>query len=414
MTKRRWVLVEDLEEKVRAYLDAFISWPGRGDDSMHVLFFPAARGFTVERVYPANPESLTHETVCDIVDLSAAVARLVNVSDPLIILLDVVLMVYGENIQDKENIANIWRPLDNRPGDDLIFMVTSAEASSMIVSVAVPRKGKDSVGEVTGDTHATKVTKAQRAIEAASQEWTDRYDLPGKKILHTLMCAGKWGQGRGHINNYDDDVPPGDFLLREAFSTSENKVSSFKALFHYAPEERVRDYECELGILAQLLKLCGIPSQTDAGFDGSCAFLPVSPGAVFIVHLCRLIRLLNDPKCKNPVTQVRVSSKNKAMSIALEFKESITKLKEAYNESKNSATVRVLNSMIACCLPITPAEDATMEKTFERAMLSNPMPNKEYAEFVRNQMPLPITSGSKNVLEYSWKDKELNIITIID
>ncbi len=409
MTKKKWVVVEDKEERVQAYMNAFANSEVPRTDDLHVLYFPTSPGrkLTDACVIP-HGLAISHESVSSIDEFTQAVELLLAGNDPLVILLDVVLDAYNGKIQGCEDIQEYWSRIDKRICDDLVVMITLEEAIEDLLTRTGLSKVCLGVEKVSAVRPEVMIRQASAIIEGASREWASRYALPGKKLFHALMCAGSCGERKGHITSFEKSINKEypQFPLREAFAGDTEKENSFKALFCYADKGRVLDdnYHCELGTMSRSILACGIPCCVDNKLSNHRGFLPVSPGAVFLVHFCRLVRLLDDPMFRNPVNKVILISQNDVWMMSLVFSKTILPLRTAYDNydpNKSGATVKALKALMKCCLPIWPSDDATIVNTFDNAKKGIPKPKDEYVLFVAATMPLKV-GESANVVDYNW------------
>lgn len=408
---RKWVLVEDNEMKVRAYFKAFEQWRNTATDSpqLHVLFVPQSNVTFVEVLDAVSiPLWCSYSTVVEDKCLRCRADELAKGSSPLIIILDALLEAHGQTvIQTPESAKEIWSTIESRSLDDLLVMVTTKALIDDMCS-AFPRTGAP--GRIlAADAHpAVMIEHARASIAEADQQWRDRYDRPGIHLVRGLIAARSLGEG-GHINNFEE--VPYAFPLRSALTEDTSNVSAFKAVYYYEttprrPDESQSKYAACLSTIARLLRACGIPCSVSG--DGNAQVgLPVSPGAVFLFHLCYLYRVLCDCSHGNPVRRIQLADSAGALSVRCEFDGPIATLETAVKNGKKQHGTEGWLRGLSGIRPLFPAGNGVLQKVAESAA-EGVVPT--VAEFVRTTEPVAVYADVNNpVASIKWEEKAFTI-----
>lgn len=386
--KRKWIIVEDGQPKWRAYVRSFLKIYEEKNpffnDEVTFLVFREDDEREVNDLVRGLP-LLSCKRIASHEDFVALVNSAKGWPEGIIVVLDFLLVAEnGLIIQDKYNVASNWLPIESRSGDDIICLVTSEYNNKNYLGNFL-KKGVLGPREVTGQEIIDRIDKATDNILRAYQEWIDRYEHPGKKLLHALMLARPIGNAPGHLDRRAEIYP--GFPFGEALLDDDICPSAFKALFYQAPQSNFGNYDCGVQTLVRIMHECGVGCDIVATGEKRVN-LPMSPGALFLFRLCYLVRMLRDEKYANPVVKIEFSSSSDKFITRLHFKQAVSELAKAFVGNTKGQTVPLLKTFESCCVPITPSCDQALKKTFEVAASSTPPPTLNHVESVRAMKPL--------------------------
>ena len=387
--ERKWIIVEDDQAKMRAYVRSFIEIY-KGDnppftDQVTFLVFSDKDKIEVD-----SQGSLLITSVClkSSDAISAYADSVKNWKSDIIVLLDFLIDPPGLPVlQNRDNVVTNWLSIDERVGDDVICLVTT-EYDRYIDVGKFPKKGILGACEVNSSDPTVLLSKAKRNILQAHQDWTDRYAHPGKKLLHALMLA----QPIGHVDRRESIYP--SFPFKEVLDEDTYCLDSFKALF-YLPDERHRICPCNEQTLVRVMLECGIGCEVSVSSDSDFVKFPVAPGALYLFRLCYLIRILRDEKYANPVSEVEFVFKEGKFVAKLHFEKIIQGLEEAFCAGGQGQTVPLLKSFEEYCVPLAPRQDLALKRTFDMAASSTPLPEKIHVATVSAMEPRPLNGRIK-------------------